>query len=338
MSQQKCRPLVTILIKALNEEDRIEACIRSALREANSVGGNVLLVDSLSTDRTVEIARRFSVNIVQFKNKEDCGCGAATQLGYQWSNSDYIYVLDADMEMAAGFLKRALEVLQGDESIAGVGGKLLDRKIRTVADMRRAEAANALLGDREVDELGGGGLYRSGAIDQVGYLAHRWLPAFEEAELGMRLRSRGFRLLRLSDVAVFHEGHDESNIHMLKRLWNNGRAQATGSLIRSAFGKPWFLRALRKNGYAFIIPCVYFIAIVVSSFSAGAGLHPVLSFLYVWGFFFMALLVKKRNLPYVRRTFVLWHFYAVAATIGLFREIKDPYIKIESVELQSASL
>ena len=44
---------VSILVKALNEEDKIERCLASAVREAADVGGEVILVDSMSTDATV---------------------------------------------------------------------------------------------------------------------------------------------------------------------------------------------------------------------------------------------------------------------------------------------
>ena len=335
MESRTTRSKVTILIKALNEERRIAACLEAALREARSVGGDVLLVDSLSTDRTVEIAQQFPVRIIQFMNKADCGCGAATQLGYQWSNADFIYVLDADMEMAEGFLSQALSILENDHSVAGVGGKLVDRAIRTVADMRRAAAANALVGDLEVDELGGGGLYRSQAIEDVGYLAHRWLAAFEEAELGMRLRSRGWRLLRLSKIAVYHEGHNESNYLMLRRLWVNGRAQATGALIRSAIGKPWLNRAIKKNGYAFVVPFVYVLALASAFSFRYFNFHPLVSFSFVWIAFSCLLWARKRELGYVPKTLVLWHFYAFAALVGILRRVKDPNIKIDSIELQT---
>jgi glycosyltransferase involved in cell wall biosynthesis len=334
MESTKTRSKVTILIKALNEEARIAACLEAAVREARSVGGDVLLVDSLSTDRTVDIAREFPVRIVQFSNKEDCGCGAATQLGYQWADADFVYVLDADMELADGFLRHALSILESDQTIAGVGGKLVDTAIRTVADLRRSVAANALVDDVDVDELGGGGLYRSTAIDEVGYLAHRWLAAFEEAELGMRLRSSGWRLRRISRVAVFHEGHNESNFFMLRRLWGNGRAQATGNLIRSALGKAWLMRAVKKNGYAFVVPIVYVSAILAAFASHRLNYSPFFFFGSVWLLFFTLLWVRKRRFSEVLKTMFLWHFYAVAATIGIFQTIGDPRHKIDSYKLK----
>ena len=89
-------PRVSLLVKALNEEAKIAACLDAAVREAATVSGEVILVDSLSTDRTVEIARGFPVRIIQFANATDCGCGAAVQLAYQYARSDFVYVLDGN--------------------------------------------------------------------------------------------------------------------------------------------------------------------------------------------------------------------------------------------------
>jgi GT2 family glycosyltransferase len=331
MESTKARSKVTVLIKALNEETRIAACLEAAIREARSVSGDVLLVDSLSDDRTVEIARQFPVRIVQFSKKEDCSCGAATQLGYQWADADFVYVLDADMVLSRGFLATALEALEKDQSLGGVGGKLIDLKVNTIYDKRRVAAAAKLNAPIEVEELGGGGLYRRAAIEQVGYLSNRWLAAFEEADLGMRLRSHGWRLLRLPAVSVEHEGHQESNISMLMRLWKNGRAQATGALIRSAFFKPWFVRSVRKNGYVFIIPFFYLLTAFSSLLLGLAGAPWGGGTLACLAFFLIALAIRKRSVSEAISTFLVWHFFFFSAAFGLLKKPGDPKKKIDSV-------
>jgi glycosyltransferase involved in cell wall biosynthesis len=49
-----CR--ITVIIKSLNEEQRISLAIESALRAIERVGGKLILADSNSTDRTIELA------------------------------------------------------------------------------------------------------------------------------------------------------------------------------------------------------------------------------------------------------------------------------------------
>ena len=53
-------PRISAVILARNEADRIEACIRSV-----SFCDEVLVVDSLSTDGTAEIARRLGARVIE---------------------------------------------------------------------------------------------------------------------------------------------------------------------------------------------------------------------------------------------------------------------------------
>lgn len=333
MSSSHSFPQVTIIVKALNEERRIAACLQAALREAQSVDGEVLLVDSLSNDRTVEIAHQYPVRIVQFERVEDRGCGAAVQLGYQFSQAPYLYVLDADMVLQSGFLAEALSRLEADSGLAGVGGKLLDTRLATAYDARRAATAARLLAPLDVAELGGGGLYRRRAIESVGYLSHKGLAAYEEAELGMRLRAAGWRLLRLPQVAVSHEGHSETNWRMLKRLWRNGRAQAGGALLRSAWGQAWFPAAVSKQAHALATWGLHGGALLAGWVSHVLGWGFAAGYVAVWLAVFLALLVRKHSAAAAGLSLLLWHYSALAILPGALRPVHSPHGSIAAREI-----
>ena len=50
------RPTVSIIIKAFNEESHIAGAIQSALAALAGIGGEVILADGASSDRTIAIA------------------------------------------------------------------------------------------------------------------------------------------------------------------------------------------------------------------------------------------------------------------------------------------
>ncbi|RVN16485.1 glycosyltransferase, partial [Sinorhizobium meliloti] len=50
---------ISIIIKTLNEEKRIAATVESALAALQDTGGEVIIADSGSCDRTVEIASQY---------------------------------------------------------------------------------------------------------------------------------------------------------------------------------------------------------------------------------------------------------------------------------------
>lgn len=328
---------VSILIKALNEEARIENCLAAAVREMRAVGGEVILVDSLSTDRTVELARSYPVRIVQFRHQEDRSCGAAVQLGYQFSAGEYIYVLDGDMELQIGFIRKALAVLEAEPDVAGVGGKIIDTRIRTPADARRAQTVGRLSERIEVDDLGGGGLYRREAIETVGYIAHRWLPAYEEAELGFRLRAAGWRLVRLPVAAVAHTGHYESSWGMVRRLWRNRRAHAAGMFLRSAYGKTWWWRTVQNQWHVVFTPAIHLVASGMAIL-LGSSLFGIIDTwlvleLSIWICLLAALSIKKRSLSLAVFSLINWHVLTVAALIGASGALADPNVPIEAREI-----
>lgn len=329
----RAQPVLSVLIKALNEEARIAACLEAVLAATQGIETEIVLADSISTDRTVAIASQYPVRIVQFQRIEDRGCGAAVQLAYQHARGAYLYVLDADMILQPEFIEVGMARLHADPKLAGVGGLIVDKRVNTLADKRRVEAARKQESDVFVAELGGGGLYRRSAIEEVGYLSNRWLAAFEEADLGARLTAAGWTLLRLKQAAVEHEGHQESNLKMIRRLWRNGRAKATGVFLRSALGKPWWPQAARKQKHVLLVPLLHIAPLLASAMAPSLGL-ALLTWLLVWLLQCGLLALKKRSVRAAAWSFFFWHYFAVAAAIGFTSPQRDPLDIIDSIEIE----
>ncbi|MEJ7931944.1 glycosyltransferase [Ramlibacter sp. AN1015] len=239
---------VTVVIKALNEEGRIALAIESALRAVQALGGEVVLADSCSSDRTVEIASAYPIRVVQLAHASERCCGAGPQLGYQHSVGEYVYLMDGDMELLPGFLERGLAFLAQHPEVAGVGGRVIECNLDSMEYRERAarEKHEAHRVPGAVDRLDGGGLYRRCAIQEAGYLSDRNLHSYEEFDLAVRLRARGWKLWRLPIDSVAHVGHDAPPYRLLMRRWQTGYVCGSGELLRSALGQPW-LRLVWRN-------------------------------------------------------------------------------------------
>ena len=231
-----CR--VSIIIKALNEEKRIAAAIESALHAIRTIGGEVVLADSCSTDRTVEIAQVYPIRIVQLARPEDRRCGVGPQLGYQHSRGEFVYILDGDMEMLDGFLDQALDFMQSHPEIAGVGGNVVEQNTVSLEYVSRGERVNRHMQPGNVDRLDGGGLYRRSAVEVSGYLSDRNLHSYEEFDLAARLRSQGWTLWRLPFDVCHHFGHDAPHYRLLMRRWRTRYVFGLGELLRASIGQP----------------------------------------------------------------------------------------------------
>ena len=229
---------VSVIIKAFNEEKNIGAAIESSLAAVAEVGGEVILADGHSTDRTVELASQYPVRIVQLINAQERCCGVGPQLGYQYSHGEYVYLLDGDMRMVPGFLPDALSFLAQHPEAAGVGGRLVELNTQSMEYRERGLRAAAHLSPGEVDRLDGGGLYRRRAIEEIGYVSDRNLHSYEEFDLAVRLRSRGWKLWRIPVDSVTHYGHDIPPYQLLLRRWRSRYAFGLGELVGAAAGQP----------------------------------------------------------------------------------------------------
>src|SRR5262249_3414297 len=154
----------------------------------------VILADSASTDRTIEIARRYPIKIVQMTRVQDRSCGAGAQLGYQHSKGRYVWLVDGDMALKPAFLAAAVQFLDNHPDVAGGGGMLTEQETANLECVKRSANEYSVRRPGLVTRLDGGGVYRRAAIESVGYLADRNMHGSEELELGARLIARGWRL------------------------------------------------------------------------------------------------------------------------------------------------
>lgn len=320
-------PVISILIKTFNEEVKIGRAIESSLKALAEAGvaGEVIVADSLSTDGTVAVAGRYPVLVVQMENPADRGCGAGVQLGYQFARGRYVYFLDGDMELVQGFLPHALHLLQEDDRLAGVAGILEDVTVNNAFDRIRVNN-RAFEAKRSERRLTGGGLYRRAAITEAaGYAGNRNLKGYEEAELGMRLRAFGWKLVRCKKPSVRHRGHARGAFELFVRHWRSGRAMSAGALLRSALGKRWWLDANRELWHPIII-LAWWISMPFAWMTASGGARWGIAL--GWPVAVLAvgiiLAIRKRDIVHASTSVCHWHYGALAILIGFFYRQRSP--------------
>jgi glycosyltransferase involved in cell wall biosynthesis len=99
-------PRVSVIVIALNQEDNIIPCLKTV-----GWADEIVLVDSGSQDRTLELAKEFTDRIFTIHWP---GFGAAKNFALDQARGDWVFSLDTD--------ERVSEVLR-DEIVAAVGGK-----------------------------------------------------------------------------------------------------------------------------------------------------------------------------------------------------------------------
>lgn len=309
---------ISVIIKAFNEERNIARAIESSLKSLDEAGGGeVIVADSLSSDSTVEIAQRYPVRIVQLKNAADRCCGIGAELGFRIAQGQYLYILDADMEFESGFLADAVRALDEKPEVAGVAGLIKEMHVENAEFRGRAANHACHLQAGDVDRLNGGGLFRRSAIESFGYLTNRNLHAFEEFELAVRLRSVGWRLVRLNRVAVRHYGHTEESFRLLARRWRQRYAWGAGELLREVWHTPSLKLVLRG------IPLYRQMAAVMlwwgSSFVAAilAAAYGPVPFLVIFWLPFLVSVLHRKSLVDGFYVVAFNNTYAVGTLCGI---------------------
>jgi len=326
---------VSIVIKTLNEEKRIASTIEHALAGLPAGQGEVIVADSGSTDRTAEIVSQYPATMVQIVDPAKPSCGIGGQLGFQYAHYDFVCLLDGDMDLDPGFLAEAIKYLQDHPDVAGVTGHVQEMNLSNLEFSRRVtrNAPENRVG--EIDRMNGGGLYRRAAIESVGYLTDRNLHGYEEFDLGIRLRSAGWRLVRLDRRFVQHYGHVENSYRLLVRRWKSKYLFGIGELLRAAAGKPHFTRLLRElpelRLWALVLAWMAFCLAILIFFP-----NKLMALIIVLATFVFAVAVmslRKGGLAMGLYVVVAWLFHAAALPVGFLRARVDPKAWVESRKL-----
>lgn len=325
---------VAIGIKALNEEAHIAAAIESARAALATVGGGqVVLADSGSNDATIAIARRYpGVRILQLADPAQRSCGTGAQLAFQSVDADYFYLLDGDMVLDAGFLAAGIAFLNANPRHAAVGGRVREVNTDSIEFELRARndrvKGSAIAGD--VDRLDCGGLYRVAAIRSVGHFADRNLHAFEEFELGARLRADGWQLARIDVPAVEHHGHATGGYSLMLRRLRTGYAGGPGEVIRAAWGKRHWRQIVGSFAQLRYSAAVYawWLALLVM-----LALGSVPAFLVILALPLAFLTWRRGTLRVGLYSLATWNVIAIGLLQGIVRPRRAPDAPVPATDL-----
>ena len=102
---------ISAIIPTLNEEIHIENAIKSV-----SFADEIIIIDSYSTDKTLELAKKYDVNIIQRKFDD-----FSTQKNFAIDKAkhDWIYILDADERVTPAVKNEILEAINNSKEFVG---------------------------------------------------------------------------------------------------------------------------------------------------------------------------------------------------------------------------
>lgn len=325
-------PLVSIVIKTLNEAPNIARTIQSIWAAVREISAEIIVADSYSVDDTVNIALDEGAKVFRLQSKLDRSCGAGAQLGYQYAQGEFILLIDGDMELIPGFIEVALDMFRDQHNLAAIGGKMEEMAMDHPVFAARMRRNQNYYINSDVGHLDGGGIYRKSALQDIGYFTNINLHSYEESELGCRLRAKGWRLMRTDIPAIRHYGHAIPRYQLLMRRYKSGYAFGPGEFLRASIGNPWFSVAIRTIK-AYLVMLAAWFALTASLLALFWSNLPLLTVLTGFLVMLLLLVIKRKSFADGVFTFASWSVFALGILIGFLRQQRCPSAWIDSCRI-----
>ncbi len=216
-------PKVSVIIPTMNEEEAIGKVlddVHAALGRA-SIPYEVLIVDTNSKDRTVEIAKEKGARVIEEPRR---GYGRAYKTGFKNARGEYITTLDADCTYPSEDIPKFLEMIEKENLDFITGDRLSLLKKGSMSTMHRfgnwilSVTARILFRTRLKDSQSGMWFFRRSILSGL-TLTHDGMPLSEEIKLEAIIRGYRFKEVPIN----YYPRKGEAKIRSWGDAWLNWR-------------------------------------------------------------------------------------------------------------------
>lgn len=230
-------PDLSVVIITRNEEDMISDCIRSVIESIDNAvnaglisSSEIILADSASTDRTIEIAKEFPIKIVQLKKNWPLSASAGRYIGYLHSKGKYVFFMDGDCIMDKNWFCVSIPYIE-DKKVGGLDGIEVEYVSNQSSFKNAFESLQLNIDEVLEAETLGKAFFRREVLEEVGPY-DPYLIGAEDRDISYRIKAAGYLLLRLPQPCVTHFWAKKEGNLSLKRylqsvyVWSKGEGQA----------------------------------------------------------------------------------------------------------------
>jgi GT2 family glycosyltransferase len=268
-------PVVSVIIVTWNTRDLAVQCMEALYARADGVPFETIVVDSGSSDGTVEALRTRYPATVFVENDRNLGFPRSNNQGLALARGRYVLLLNSDTIIGEGTLAACVAELDREPDIGMVGCRLVypDGRVQNECARnpyllrhlagevlflhmlfpRHRVWAHHLMGDwdhmdsRDVEAISGAFmLVRREVARGVGGLPEDLLAYHEDLSFCLRIRQQGWRIRYLADVSTIHIANQATNrsrqrFYLLEgeykvRLIRESEGAAFAAAARAVFG------------------------------------------------------------------------------------------------------
>jgi rhamnosyltransferase len=237
---------IGVVIRTLNESELIGRCLETLQSQRGSFDLDVVVVDSGSTDNTIDIAQSRGARIVKVA-PSDFDYSKALNLGIEHVRGEIVVSISAHaIPIDDGWLERMTAPFEG-KRVAGVSSRQVPwpnapwQEVKRLSQQFSKARAVYAAGDRGGDVVFSNG---ASAVRRSVWREHPFtLPAVEDLEWAERVIRLGWTIVYEPGAAVYHS-HEEPPRAQARRMIDINRVHPRGRHAR--------LRTLREAGGLFV--------------------------------------------------------------------------------------
>ncbi len=212
-------PRVTVVVVNFNHVNLLRKCMNS-LRAQTLPPGQIIVVDNGSSDGSADMLRSEFPEVELLQLAENLGFCGANNRGIARARGEYIALLNNDAEAEPGWLAALTAAMDSDREIGLVAAKILVAGRPGIID----KIGHGIYFDGQNRGVGAGqpdhgqyddlpvawpdgcaALYRRSMLEEIGGFDEDFFAYADDAELGLRARTAGWRAVLAPAAVVQHQ-------------------------------------------------------------------------------------------------------------------------------------
>ena len=326
-------PKISIIIPCLNEEKYIKNCLSSIIdSEYNKNDLEVLVVDGMSSDKTLEIVQEFSRKYTFIKLLDNVKkiAPVAMNIGIKEAQGEYIIRLDAHAFYPKDYFDKLISwhqkldadnigaVIITDVKHENLKSNAIKRALSSKFGVGNSEFRTGVAEIKEVDTVPFG-CYRKEVFQKYGYYDER-LVRNQDIELNKRIINGGGKIYLVPDVQCTYYAREN-----FTALAKNNYANGKWNILTAYYTKTFNSLSIRH-----FVPLIFILSIVLPSLLIPlsekflyAAIVPLLSYSTLVIIASIKLRNSSNNIIYLMVSFFTLHFsYGIGSLVGIFTVIK----------------
>lgn len=199
-------PTIDVIVPSYNQQEYLPDCIESILAQTLKPN-RIIIVDDGSTDDSLEIARKYPVEVISQVNK---GLPSARNTGIMNSTADYCFFLDADDIILDNCLEKISDRIK-ETGVDIVAPSLKEFGIGNATVILKPDIS--LEDFKKGNHLGYFCAIKRSKLLEIGGFSPRMLWGWEDYHLWINLFARGVTVSVIQEPLVLYRVKEKSMIH-----------------------------------------------------------------------------------------------------------------------------